>query len=723
MKKLLSIVTASVVTSLLIVGCGNNNNGNDNNTTQDNNETNQTTVSKPLDISIIHINDTHSHVAAENTSLYFEGQKVKVDIGGYPRVVSKIKELQANKTNPLTLNAGDTFQGTLYFTLFKGAADIDMLNMINWDAMSLGNHEFDEGDAFLADYLSKLDINSSNILAANVEAPAGNPLEKSWSSYTIKEYDGEKVGIIGIDISQKTKVSSNPSDDIIFKDEVQTVQKYIDELNAKGVNKIVLLSHVGLDNDKAYASQLSGVDVIIGGDSHSLMGDFSSVGFTSHDTNYPAQTTDKDGNKVCIAQAWQYNYVVGNVDISFDAEGVVTKCEGVPTLVMGDNFTVDGAEPNATVQTLIDSTIANHTNLEIIVEESATASKLAEYSGKVDAQKATVIGEAGEVLGHNRIPGDVKDGVNNLPLGSDIAPIVAKSFYDLSNRADACIQNAGGVRIAVDEGNITMDTAYTLLPFSNTLYEIDMKGSEIKQVLEDALNNYLDNGGSTGSFPYAYGLRYDVNTEAAANSRISNLEVKNRATGVWSTIENDTTYVIVTNNYIAAGRDGYTTFKTVQDARGEGVDTFLDYALSFVKYVEAKAANGEKVTKLPATDHPIKSFNGYSPKLLKAGSYETKAEGGSEIVAFDATTKQMYTTNGANNAIDIISIADVSKPSLVKSIDLSPYGTGVNSVAVANGKVAVAVENGNATVGKKQLKGSVVIFDTNGVHQQTIEVG
>jgi len=152
MKKLLSIVTTSVVASLLIVGCGNDNNNNDNNTT----------VSKPLDISIIHINDTHSHVAAENTSLYFEGQKVKVDIGGYPRVVTKIKALQGSKTNPLTLNAGDTFQGTLYFTLFKGAADIDMMNMIEWDALALGNHEFDEGDTFLANYLSKLDINKND---------------------------------------------------------------------------------------------------------------------------------------------------------------------------------------------------------------------------------------------------------------------------------------------------------------------------------------------------------------------------------------------------------------------------------------------------------------------------------------------------------------------------------------------------------------------------------
>ncbi|MGC9351366.1 MAG: 5'-nucleotidase C-terminal domain-containing protein, partial [Sulfurovum sp.] len=123
-----------------------------------------------------------------------------------------------------------------------------------------------------------------------------------------------------------------------------------------------------------------------------------------------------------------------------------------------------------------------YANLEIVSEESAAAAALAAFSDKVDEQKAVVIGESGEFLGHNRIPGDKKDGVSFLPLGSDIAPIVAKSFYDLSYRADACIQNAGGVRVAIEEGNITMDTAYTLLPFANTLYEIDMKGSEIKQV-------------------------------------------------------------------------------------------------------------------------------------------------------------------------------------------------------------------------------------------------
>jgi len=109
--------------------------------------------------------------------------------------------------------------------------------------------------------------------------------------------------------------------------------------------------------------------------------------------------------------------------------------------------------------------------------------------------------------------------------------------------------------------------------------------------------------------------------------------------------------------------------------------------------------------------------------LVKLGSYETFMEGGSEIVAYDERSKRMFTTNGADNAIDIIDIKNVTTPVKVSSIDLTPYGTGVNSVAVRKGKVAVAVQNGNDIVGSKQLKGSVVIFDTSGNHLKTIEVG
>lgn len=109
--------------------------------------------------------------------------------------------------------------------------------------------------------------------------------------------------------------------------------------------------------------------------------------------------------------------------------------------------------------------------------------------------------------------------------------------------------------------------------------------------------------------------------------------------------------------------------------------------------------------------------------LTKVGSYNTSKEGGAEIVAFDKTSKNMYITNGEDKTLDIVSISDVTSPSLVSSIDITTYGTNLNSVAVADEKVAVAVEDGNDTVGKKQLKGNVVIFDTAGTHKRTVEVG
>lgn len=649
-------------------------------------------VENGFQLAIGHINDTHSHLESETMDLMFNNVETRTEVGGFSRVVTKLNEIKDNNDNVLILNAGDTFQGTLYYSLFKGQADSAMLNMLDWDALALGNHEFDDGDQHLADYLDSLTLDSSKVLAANITAPSGNPLENKWSNYTIKTFsNGEKVGIIGIDISGKTKNSSNPSDEIVFADELTTAQANIDELKSQGINKIVLLTHVGLDNDKSYASQLDGVDVIIGGDSHSLMGDFSSVGLTSHDNAYPFETRDLQGKKVCIAQAWQYSYIVGDLNIVFDENGDVKYCNGRPTLLVGETFLQkngngDRVAVSDEVKSKIELEIARNANLEIVTKDSATAEKLATFSEDVETQKATVIGTASQTLGHNRIPGDKKDGVNDLALGSDIAPIVAKSFYAAYKPADAAIQNAGGVRIAVNQGDVTMDTAYTLLPFANTLFEIKMTGSEIKQVLEDALTNYIDNGGSTGSFPYAYALRYDINTLADANSRISNLEIKNRENGTWSTVDlNNTTtmYTIVTNSYIAGGKDGYTTFKTVQDARGEGLDTFLDYAMSFVRYVEAKTAANETVAKLPAEDHPIKSFYNGGKVLFYStsdGSFIDKVTVGAlpDMVKFAPNGKTVVVANEGEpsddytydpeGSVSIITLGDDNTVSAVSTL-------------------------------------------------------
>ena len=562
-------------------------------------------------LSVFHVNDIHSHISSERMKLKVDGVKTYMQIGGYARMVNQLKKLKAKKPNSLILNAGDTFQGTLFYSLFKGKADAKALNLISWDAYALGNHEFDDGDKALADFLDLLD-DDITMLAANVVPDKGNILEGKWSPYVIKTVGKEKIGIIGIDIVGKTIKSSNPSDEIKFSDETKTAQKYINELKALGINKIIVLSHQGYKNDLKMAAALSGVDIIVGGDSHSLLGDFSNLGLKSTSNDYPTLVKSKDNKQVCVVQAWEYAHLLGDLDVVFDKQGDVLYCTGQPKILAGDVFkrkNKDGkkVEVSEDEKRKILKILTAASNIDIVEENKEALKIVKEYEDKVNEKKTIVIGSAGQEIGHSRIPGDTYDKRNTLPLGSDIAAIVAKSFYDLSKLADACIQNAGGVRTPIMKGDISMGDAYSLLPFSNTLFEIQMTGSEIKQVLEDAIAN-VKTGGSTGSFPYSYALKYDVDMSKDINNTVSNLEILNRKTQIWGELIKDKMYTIVTNSYTAGGKDGYTTFKTVQDKRGKGVDTYLDYALSFVKYVEHKKANNEEVMILPKDLHSIKSF-------------------------------------------------------------------------------------------------------------------
>lgn len=563
------------------------------------------------DLKILHFNDHHSYMDKSTMKLKIKGLgKLYVPIGGFPRLSTMIKKLRDKNT--LVLDAGDAFSGTLYHTLFHGMANVEMMNQLGLDAFTLGNHEFDNRDEGLKAFIDKAKF---PIVSCNVKAEKGSILDGAWKPYIIKELNGTKYGIIGLEISQKTKVSSRPSDKIKFLDEISTAQKYIDELRSKGIDKIILLSHFGYENDLDLASKVSGVDVIIDGDTHTLMGNFSAVGLKSQVDEYPKLTKDKEGHNVCIAQAWAHSLVLGELQATFDDKGNIIKCTGTPHLMLGTHIRKKNKEGkkldiNASVKAQLEKVVNSHDNLSFVANDPQMSKILDHYKQLVDKKKNDPIGKAAEDLRHIRIPGHDYGGVSGakLPLGSEIAPVVAKAFYEASRRADLCIQNAGGVRVTIKSGDISYGDAYTLLPFSNTLYEIDMKGKDIKQVLEDAIINFKDNGGSTGSFPYAYGIRYDIDMTKPKNTRVSNIEIMDRKSGKWSPMDMDKIYVVVTNNYIAEGRDGYTTFKTVQKNGAKSVDTYLDYAESFVNYVKNLAIEGKSLTKLPASEHCIKSY-------------------------------------------------------------------------------------------------------------------
>lgn len=620
------LLTVLSITMFSIVGCSDDN---DSSPILDKPDDSSTPVQTfaPITLSIAHMNDHHSHLEPEGSQTFTVDNKTyRAQRGGFARIKTVFDELESTYGNGnfLKLHAGDAITGTSYFSFYKGDADADMMNTICFDAFGLGNHEFDEGDAGLKTFLDRLNGVEGNpnhcqtpILAANVKPKVGTPLAPSKVDDYIKPYvikttkEGVKLGIIGIDIQGKTKNSSRPLDSTEFLNEVTTAQNYINELKNQGIEHIVLLTHYTYDNDKILASKLTGVDVIIGGDSHTLLGDFTDYTQSSENDfgsqgDYPTLVTNKDGNTVCIGQSWEYTKAVGIMNISFDDKGNVSHCGGSQIIPIGQTlegynemsgeFETLSATDNQSIVNKLLATKSGLLKRDLILPfaENATANAvLAPYTNKVSENLAKVIGKSTETLCLVRVPGTSRStdiaGCENtaqFARGSDIAQVVAKAFLDGALRADFALQNAGGVRETILAGDITFNTAYTILPFGNTLVNLEITGQEVRNTLEDAIASHMDNNGSSGAHPYAASLRWDLDLTQSKNNRVRNIEVQNRSTGAWSAIDMNKTYVMVTNDYIAEGRDGYDTLGTIFKDKSKVEDTKLLYTQAFVNYIQ-----------------------------------------------------------------------------------------------------------------------------------------
>ena len=577
-------------------------------------------IAQANQLTILHINDHHSHLRADGRmSLNIGGNNTRVRSGGFPAIVSTFDKLSEGKSNVLRLHAGDAITGDLYYTLFKGEADAALMNEVCFDAFALGNHEFDDGDAGLANFLDFLNNGDCQtpILAANISPEVGvSPLTKNSATdyiqpFTVINKGGMKIGTIGIDIATKTKNSSSPDESTLFLDETETAQKYIDELAADGVNHIILLTHYQYQNDLKLAENLRGVDIIVGGDSHTLLGDFKDLGLNSKGP-YPTMAKNADGEPVCVVQAWQYSQIVGELNVDFSNDGVVETCDGLPHMMLGDSFkrkNADGdrVEIEGTERQAVLDAINADPKLHLVKGDTGAEALLAGFSSKVDELKAAKIGNISEDLCLERIPGQGKsklcDVSQTSAYGSDISNLVSHAFRDMARTSDIAIQNAGGVREDVPAGDFTIGDAYKLLPFSNTLVELKMSGEEIKNVLEDALDYALNPEGSTGAYPYAAGVRWHVDVSKDKGFRFTGLEFKGPKDGTWTELDMDRIYTVVTNNYISSGRDGYLTFGTISK-EGRVTDTYLDYAQSFVDYVRKVGT----VNKLDRSDYSTQSF-------------------------------------------------------------------------------------------------------------------
>ena len=533
---------------------------------------------KSVTFVLVHVNDTHSQFTPRSYALRFPdvNHPVRVSLGSVARLADRVRQIREQSFHVLFLHAGDMVQGSLYYTLFHGRADAQVYNSMGLDAMVAGNHEFDRGTPGMVTLLNQAEF---PVLAANMDVSNDPDLAGRITPYLIKQVDGVPVAVIGLLTEQLSSISS-PSLQTRMEPVIQTAQQTIDQLTEQGVQIIVLLTHIGYDQDLVLGASLTGADIIVGGHSHTLLGAFENFGLDPRGP-YPTVITARDGADVLVVHAWEHTRVLGKLTVTFDDEGRITSHDGAPSLIAGTPF-LDKDDQLLDFQThkKISDAISQSATIHVSKDDPEVAAILSRYDQQVDVLGKTVVGKAVSDLVHIRIPD------SDRPRGSAVAPLVADALKWQLTRSgihvDVAIQNAGGVRTDIPAGDITIDTVYRLLPFQNTLVVFNMTGARIRTMLEHALESIIDDHRFLGGFPYAAGLRFGIDPTAARGSRVSGCKVM-ASSGAWQIMDDSRTYTVAVNRFLADGGDGYTVFSDLK-----GYDTGFIDTQAFLAYVSEK---------------------------------------------------------------------------------------------------------------------------------------
>ena len=419
-------------------------------------------------------------------------------------------EITAAGGNLLVLNAGDVFQGSLFFTTGQGQVEAEMMNRIGIDAMVYGNHEFDLGPEPLAKFIDTADF---PVISGNVDTSADPVLAPLMQDHLVLDVGGEKVAIVGATTPDTVEISS-PGPTVTFAEPVAYLTAKVAALKAEGVDKVILLSHLGVGDDVAVAEAVPGLDLIVGGHTHTL---FSN---TVEDAPfaYPLMANGPDGVAVPIVQAGAYSKYLGRVTLEFDDAGRVTSS-------VGDTRLLDGS----------------------VTPDPEILARITELAEPIEALKARKVAD---------IAADIDGSRESCRLGEcPMGNLVADAMLDRvkGQGVTIALQNGGGLRASIGAGEVSMGDVLAVLPFQNTLSTFNIPGAGIVAALENGVSQVEDQG---GRFPQVAGLRFTWDPRLPANEgRITNVEVRDGED--WVPIDPAKVYTVATNNFMRNGGDGY----------------------------------------------------------------------------------------------------------------------------------------------------------------------
>ncbi|KAJ8023887.1 5'-nucleotidase [Holothuria leucospilota] len=481
----------------------------------------------------MHTNDVHARFEQFNrfgSDCSDEDAAEGACFGGAARRATKIKEIRDSYENTLLLDAGDQFQGTQWFVFYQGAATANFMNQLGYDALGLGNHEFDLGVEGLVRFLKNVTFPA---LSSNINASLEPELEALFQKSVILNVGGEMIGIIGYTI-RITPELSRPGRNLIFSDEISSVQAEADKMITAGVNKIIALGHAGYDLDLEMARNTVGIDVIVGGHSDTFL--YTGTPPTNNEVIGPYPTIivpeKSPEDRVLVVQDFTFGLYLGLLQVTFDDDGKITSYGGNPVLLD-----------------------------EYVEQDPDILAQINELAAPVDELGLVVVGETFvELTGDSATCRTRECNLGNLIADAMLESFVTYNGGESWSTVGISLMNGGGIRTTVDQGDITVGDITNVLPFQATFDLFDLEGRYLLEALENSVSVYHTNSG-TGRFLQFSGLIVTYNVNRPIGDRVVSVQVRcvDCAVPDYEPLVLNKTYRIVGASFIVGGGDGFTS--------------------------------------------------------------------------------------------------------------------------------------------------------------------
>lgn len=470
-----------------------------------------------FDLQVLHTNDVHSRVLQIDDydqpckSVDYKAGKC---YGGVARRAHLIKKMRAEKKHTLLLDAGDQFQGSSFFAKYRGKEASIFMNMMRYNAMAVGNHEFDNGPEDFADFIEDTQF---PVLSANIDASKHDRLNELLLPHTIIRLDGEDIGIVGY-TTEETAVISSPGPTVRFHGIEERVQNSVDALRSQGISKIIAVSHSGFGRDQHVAKTVDGLDIIISGHTNTYLANDDAEA----EGPYPFVAQSPSKKPVLIVSSYAYGKYLGALDVTFDDNGDLLAWRGDPIL--------------------LDKTIPEDE------EAKGLVTKLYKPIKESDER----------VVGF--LPMDLDGTVKNCrfkqcSLGNAITDGMLANPKAFG--AEIAVINSGGIRASIESGSLTMGEVRSVFPFKTKLATYNLSGNEVNEMLEHSISTAEDLGGdASGRFLQVSGLRFKWDAGKPVGERVLSVESKSEF-GAYLPLVKENSYKLISNSYILNGGDGF----------------------------------------------------------------------------------------------------------------------------------------------------------------------